>query len=117
MLVSLYHLRSLLFFLCPLSLDRKKRSSTEKNIDRSLIWLTRILAFAIAGVLLWIAIRVGLQAVPAIEEFGWSFFTNIAWNPPEQQYAILPMIFGCVLQLKILLNFIWLISVIFGIGI
>lgn len=78
--------------------DNKKRTSTEKGIDRSFIWLTRIFAFAIAGILLWIAIRVGIQAFPAIKEFGWSFLTNSAWNPPEKQYAILPMIYGTVVS-------------------
>lgn len=78
--------------------DNKKRTSTEKGIDRSFIWLTRIFAFAIAGILLWITIRVGIQAFPAIKEFGWSFLTNSAWNPPEKQYAILPMIYGTVVS-------------------
>ena len=78
--------------------DRKHRSSTEKNLDRGFIWLTTFLAFAIAGVLVWIAIQVGLQAVPAIKEFGLSFMTGSSWNPPEQQYAILPMIYGTVVS-------------------
>lgn len=78
--------------------DNKQRSSTEKGIDRSFIWLTTVLAFAIAGVLLWIAIQVGLQAVPAIKEFGWSFLTGSSWNPPEREYAILPMIYGTVIS-------------------
>ena len=78
--------------------DNKKRSSSEKSIDFGFIWLTRILAFAIAGVLLWIAIQVGIQAIPAIKEFGLSFLTSSAWNPPEKQYAILPMIYGTVIS-------------------
>ncbi|MDJ0590357.1 MAG: phosphate ABC transporter permease subunit PstC [Pleurocapsa sp. MO_226.B13] len=78
--------------------DNKKRSSSEKTIDGGFIWLTRILAFAIAGVLLWIAIQVGIQAVPAVKEFGLSFLTGSAWNPPEKQYAILPMIYGTVVS-------------------
>ena len=78
--------------------EPKKRSSTEKSIDRSFIWLTAILGFAIAVILLWIAIRVGIQAVPAIREFGWSFLTGSSWNPPEKQYAILPMIYGTVVS-------------------
>ena len=80
------------------SKDRKHRSSTEKGIDRSFIWLTGILGFAIAGILLWITIKVGIQAVPAIREFGWSFLTGSSWNPPEKQYAILPMIYGTVVS-------------------
>lgn len=78
--------------------DNKKRSSTEKGIDRGFIWLTAAFAFAIAGVLVWIAIQVGLEAVPAIKEFGLSFVTGSSWNPPEKQYAILPMIYGTVVS-------------------
>ncbi|MEO1466669.1 MAG: hypothetical protein AAFR89_10700, partial [Cyanobacteria bacterium J06633_1] len=40
----------------------------------------------IAGILIWITIQVGLQAIPAIKEFGLSFFTGSSWNPPEKQY-------------------------------
>ncbi len=78
--------------------NNKKRSSTEKRIDRGFIWLTAILAFAIAGVLVWIAIQVGLEAVPAIKEYGLPFLTGSSWNPPEKQYAILPMIYGTVVS-------------------
>ena len=85
------------------SKDRKNRSSTEKNLDRSFIWLTTFLAFAVAGVLVWIAIQVGLQARPTIREFGWSFLTGSSQNPPEEQYAILPMIYGTVVSLLIAL--------------
>lgn len=78
--------------------DNKNRSSTEKGLDRSFIWLTGILAFAVAGVLIWITIRVGLQAAPAIREFGWSFLTSSSWNPPENDYGILPMVYGTIVS-------------------
>ena len=78
--------------------DNKNRSSTEKGLDRSFIWLTAILAVAVAGILIWIAIQVGLQAVPAIREFGWNFLTSSSWNPPESQYGILPMVYGTVVS-------------------
>lgn len=78
--------------------DNKNRSSTEKGIDRSFIWLTTILGFFVAAILIWIAIRVGIQALPAIREFGWSFITGSSWNPPEKEYAILPMIYGTIVS-------------------
>ncbi|MBE9168104.1 phosphate ABC transporter permease subunit PstC [Pleurocapsales cyanobacterium LEGE 06147] len=78
--------------------DNAKRSSTEKNLDNSFIWLTRIFAIGVAGVLIWIAVQVGIQSRRAIQEFGWSFWTNSAWNPVEQQYGVLPMIYGTIVS-------------------
>lgn len=78
--------------------ENKHRTSSEKTIDGSFIWITRILAFAIAAVLLWIAIRVGIQAIPAIREFGLSFITSSAWNPVDGEFGILPMIYGTIVS-------------------
>jgi phosphate transport system permease protein len=75
----------------------------EKSLDNSFIWSTRILALGVAGVLLWIATEVGIQAIPALQEFGLGFLTNSAWNPPEQQYGILPMVYGTVVSSSIAL--------------
>ncbi|WP_036479711.1 phosphate ABC transporter permease subunit PstC [Myxosarcina sp. GI1] len=80
------------------SSENKNRTSLEKTLDTTFIWTTRILAFAVAAVLLWIAIRVGIQAIPAIKEFGLSFVTSSAWNPVEEAYAILPMMYGTVIS-------------------
>lgn len=83
--------------------DNAKRSSTEKNLDKSFIWVTRILAIAVAGILIWIAVQVGIQSRGAIQEFGWSFWTDSAWNPVEQQYGVLPMIYGTIVSSAIAL--------------
>jgi phosphate transport system permease protein len=74
------------------------RSVTEKSIDRTFLWLTRLLAFGVMALLLWLAIQVSLQAIPAIQKFGLSFLFNSAWNPPEQQYGVLPMIYGTLVS-------------------
>ncbi len=78
--------------------EQKRRSSTEKILDVSFIWLTQILAFSVAGVLIWVAVQVGIQAQPALQEFGLSFLTTSAWNPPAQKFGVLPMIYGTIVS-------------------
>lgn len=87
-------------------------SQFEKSLDRGFIWLTRIFALAIAGLLLWIAIQVAIQAFPAIREFGVSFLGKSAWNPVNNDYGVLPQVYGTVVSAFIGL----LIAVPIGVG-
>jgi phosphate transport system permease protein len=91
----------------------KPRSSWERAVDKGFIWLTRIFAIAVAGVLIWIAIEVATEASPAIAQFGTNFLVSTAWNPVNQQYGALPMIYGTVVSSAIAL----LIAVPVGIGV
>jgi phosphate transport system permease protein len=81
----------------PQSLN-KQRSLLEKSSDRLFIWLTRLLAISVVFILLWIAVEVGLLAIPAIKEFGSQFLISSAWNPPQEEYGILPTIYGTVVS-------------------
>ncbi len=76
----------------------KKRSRLEKSSERSFIWLTRLFAMGVAIILIWIAVEVGLLARPAIAELGANFLISSAWNPPRDDYGILPMIYGTVVS-------------------
>lgn len=88
------------------------RSKTEKTLDRGFIWLTRIFALAIAAILIWIAIEVGIEAIPAIRAFGLRFLTNSACNPVEDVYGALPMIYGTLVSAAIAL----LLAIPLGLG-
>jgi phosphate transport system permease protein len=90
----------------------RSRSSTEKTLDISFIWLTRILALAVAGVLIYIAIVVGIRAMPAIGEYGLGFLFTSAWNPVNDSYGALATIYGTIVSSIIAL----LIAVPLGIG-
>ena len=88
------------------------RSQTEKSLDRGFVWLTRILALAVAAVLLVIAITVAIRAMPAIQNYGMGFLLSSAWNPVNESYGALPMIYGTIVSSLIAL----LLAVPLGIG-
>lgn len=88
------------------------RSPAEKSLDGGFVWLTRILALAVAGVLLFIAIVVAIKAIPAIQKFGLGFLFTSTWNPVKDDYGALPMIYGTLVSSLIAL----LLAVPLGVG-
>lgn len=74
------------------------RSSAEKTLDNGFLWLTRILALAVAALLIFIAIAVAIRAMPAIEKFGLGFLASSAWNPVKNDYGAFPMIYGTIVS-------------------
>jgi len=89
------------------------RSGIERTLDHGFYWTAKILAFAIAGVLIWITIQVGLKAMPAIQEFGLGFLGTSSWNPVSKQYGVWPAIYGTIVSSFIALA----ISVPIGLGV
>ncbi|MES1021919.1 phosphate ABC transporter permease subunit PstC [Gloeocapsa sp. BRSZ] len=75
-----------------------ERSDIEKATDRSFIWGTGILAIAVAAVLLWIAVQVATEAMPAIQTIGLDFLTRSTWDPVDDIYGILPAIYGTLIS-------------------
>jgi len=92
--------------------DGKNRTQADRTLDRSFIWTTRIFAFGIAAVLLWIGFQVAIQGFPALREFGIGFLFTSDWNPPRSLYGVLPQIYGTLASSFIGL----LIAVPIGIG-
>jgi phosphate transport system permease protein len=75
----------------------QSRSGVEKNLDSVFILVTRLCAFAIAAILVLIAVQVALQAIPAIQRFGLGFAFRQEWDPvkgTDGVYGVLPMIYG-----------------------
>ncbi len=89
------------------------RSGIERSLDTSFYWISKILAFAIAGVLVWITVQVAIKAMPAIGEFGLGFLTSSSWNPVNSQYGVWPAIYGTLVSSFIALA----ISVPIGLGV
>jgi phosphate transport system permease protein len=76
----------------------KSRSEIEKSLDRSFIWLTRIFALSVAATLLWITAQVAIGAWPAIQEFGVGFLAQSTWNPVNDEYGVLPQVYGTLIS-------------------
>ncbi len=62
--------------------------------------LARILfqaaAFAVVGVLIWMAVVIVIAASPAITKFGLGFLVDTTWDPVQEQYGGLAFVFGTV---------------------
>ena len=71
---------------------------TGNTADR--VYAGTLLAFglAIPALFAFILLRVGISALPAIREFGWSFIASSRWNPVEGDFGALPFIFGTVIS-------------------
>ncbi len=89
------------------------RSPVERGLDLGFYWTAKVLAFAIAGILIWITIQVALQAMPAVRQFGLGFLTESSWNPVRSEYGVFPAIYGTLISSLIAL----LISVPIGLGV
>ena len=76
----------------------KNRSEIEKSLDRSFIWLTRIFAISVAATLLWITLQVAIGSWPAIQQFGLGFLAQSSWNPVNNEYGVLPQVYGTLVS-------------------
>ncbi|WP_414423986.1 phosphate ABC transporter permease subunit PstC [Synechococcus sp. R6-5] len=72
----------------------RPRPVFQRRRDQVFIWATRIAVFFSAFLLLWIALEIGIQSLPAIDRFGLSFFWNTTWDPVEDIYGAWPQIYG-----------------------
>jgi phosphate transport system permease protein len=81
------------------------RSQLGIHTERGFVWMTRLFALGVAAILIWIALQVAIDAMPAIREFGWSFWATSSWNPVEEDYGALPMIYGTLMSSAIALLF------------
>ncbi|MFM2315177.1 MAG: hypothetical protein RLZZ04_4453 [Cyanobacteriota bacterium] len=91
----------------------ESRSRVERTLDSAFYWSAKILALAIAGVLVWITVQVAIAALPAIKEFGIGFLSSSSWNPVKNQYGVWPAIYGTVISSLIAL----VLSVPIGLGV
>lgn len=91
----------------------EKRVNTVQIFDRSFFWLAVIGAIGIGAILVWIAIQIGLSALPAIQAYGIQFLTTTTWDPVRNVYGALPQIYGTLVTAAIAL----VIAIPVGIGV
>lgn len=70
----------------------------QRRRDQVFIWATRIAVFFSAFLLLWIALEITRQALPAIGKFGLGFLWNTTWDPVEDNYGAWPQIYGTLVS-------------------
>ncbi|MCL2928721.1 MAG: phosphate ABC transporter permease subunit PstC [Trichodesmium sp. MAG_R01] len=99
-----------------LNKDIRSRSNIEKRLDYGFITLTKVFAWSIAVLLILMALTVVWQAIPSLNEFGFSFLFKSVWNPVANDgkgdYGALPMIVGTIVSSLLAL----LIAVPLGLG-
>lgn len=91
----------------------RKRSATARSIDNGFVWGTAAVAIAVGVLLIAIALRVGTDALPAIQQFGLGFLFTSRWSVIDGIYGALTQIYGTLITSFIAL----LIAVPIGVGV
>jgi phosphate transport system permease protein len=71
--------------------------------DQTFPKLTLVFALVIVAILAGTIVVLGIDAVPAIRKFGFSFFSSTNWNAVTEQFGALPAIFGTLVSALIAL--------------
>ncbi len=67
--------------------------------DRGFLWLLRALGLTTLALLLLIGLFLGKASLPAFSKFGFfHFVTSSAWDPVQENYGALPVIFGTIVS-------------------
>ncbi len=76
---------------------QRERSPLARRLDDGFVWLTGLFAIGVALLLGVIAIRVGIDALPAVKQFGLGFMTSSRWDAVADIYGALPQIYGTLI--------------------
>lgn len=77
-------------------LPPSKRPRTGPMVDRIFGWVAKGAALLTLGLLLAILTSLTISAWPAISKYGLSFLTNSTWDPVQEEFGGLVMIYGTV---------------------
>lgn len=66
--------------------------------DRVYAVILALFGLALPALFVFIVLRVGIAALPAIREFGWGFLLGAEWDPVGGEFGALPFIFGTVVS-------------------
>jgi phosphate transport system permease protein len=74
------------------------RAQRSKVFDASFRVLTFLAGWGTVALLLWIALEVGYASLPAVHQYGLGFLVSTNWDPVNDQYGALPLIYGTVVS-------------------
>ena len=74
-----------------------KRALSGPLADQVFGWLARVAALLTMGLLAAILLSLTISAWPAIHKYGLSFLTSTVWDPVQEDFGGLVMIYGTVM--------------------
>ena len=75
-----------------------KRAQRSRLFDLFFSKATFLASWATVALLLWIALEVGYAALPAVQQFGFGFLVSTDWDPTNDKYGALPLIYGTMVS-------------------
>jgi phosphate transport system permease protein len=66
--------------------------------DRIFAGSVKAMSLAIAGLLILIAVFLWMRAAPAFHKFGFAFLRTSTWDPVQDEFGALPVIFGTIVS-------------------
>ena len=75
-----------------------KRAQRSRIFDLFFSKATFLASWATVGLLLWIALEVGWAALPAVKQCGLGFLVGTDWDPGNDKYGALPLIYGTMVS-------------------
>jgi len=75
-----------------------KRAQRSKSFDLIFSWATFVASWGTVALLAWIALAVGYAALPAVRQFGFGFLIGTDWDPVDDVYGALPLIYGTMVS-------------------
>ena len=75
-----------------------KRAQQSKLFDVLFSWATFLASWGTVALLGCIALEVGYAALPAVRQYGFGFLVGTQWDPVDDQYGALPLIYGTMVS-------------------
>ena len=75
-----------------------RTAQRSRAFDSVFSWATFVSSWSTVALLLWIALAVGYAALPAVEKFGLGFIVGRDWDPENDTYGALPLIYGTMVS-------------------
>jgi phosphate transport system permease protein len=74
------------------------RAQRSRSFDVVFSWATFVAGWGTVALLACIALEVGYAALPAVRQYGLGFILGTQWDPVNDQYGALPLIYGTMVS-------------------